>query len=159
MVQQFGFIIEAVPFKYLEIPLSTKKLTLLQWQPLIDKIIASISSWTAKKLFYAMRVQLVQLVLIGIQAYQSQIFPIPSKVLKAIDAYRRSYIWSSTNTNTKRTLVAWENMCLPLSAGGLNLINMSIWNKVAIAKTCQDLAHKIDKLQIRWIHSCYIKSG
>ncbi|XP_055814275.1 uncharacterized protein LOC129883688 [Solanum dulcamara] len=49
-------------------------------------------------------------------------------------------------------------MCLPKSAGGMRLINIHLWNQAAIAKTCWDLAHKTDKLWIRWIHSYYIKS-
>lgn len=58
--QHFGFKIDELPFKYLNIPFSTRKLTILQWNPVIDKIIARVSSWTAKKLSYAGRVQLVQ---------------------------------------------------------------------------------------------------
>ncbi|KAH0686277.1 hypothetical protein KY289_017035 [Solanum tuberosum] len=43
--------------------------------------------------------------------------------------------------------------------GGLNLINIRMWNKIAIAKTTWDLAHKQDKLWIRWIHTYYIKAN
>ncbi|XP_055831091.1 uncharacterized protein LOC129900187 [Solanum dulcamara] len=49
----------ALPFKYFGIPLDTKKLSLLQWQPLNDTVVAKITSWTAKKLSYAGRIQLV----------------------------------------------------------------------------------------------------
>lgn len=44
-----GFSTGELPFKYLGIPLSSKKISLIQWQPLIEKIIARISLWTAKK--------------------------------------------------------------------------------------------------------------
>ncbi|XP_060182758.1 uncharacterized protein LOC132612661 [Lycium barbarum] len=155
--QQLGFGVGELPFKYLGIPFSTKTLSTLQWSPLIDKMVARISSWTAKKLSYAGRVQLVQSVFFGIQSYWSQMFVIPSKVLKVIDAFCRSYIWSGTNTITKRALIAWDRMCLPISAGGLNLINVQIWNKASIAKPYWDLARKSDKLWIRWIHSYYLK--
>ncbi|XP_059288814.1 uncharacterized protein LOC132042227 [Lycium ferocissimum] len=64
---------------------------------------------------------------------------------------------SGANVITKKALVAWERVCTPKSAGGLNLINLQLWNKVAIAKTCWDLEHKEDKLWIRWIHAFYIK--
>ncbi|XP_019262564.1 PREDICTED: uncharacterized protein LOC109240392 [Nicotiana attenuata] len=37
------------------------------------------------------------------------------------------------------------------------LINMKLWNKAAQIKTCWDIAHKQDKLWIRWIHTYYIK--
>ncbi|KAG5589533.1 hypothetical protein H5410_040047 [Solanum commersonii] len=78
-------------------------------------------------------------------------------IIKLNEAYCRSYIWSGNSTITKRALIAWDTMCLPKSAGGLNLINIQIWNKAAIAKTCWDLAHKADKLWIRWIHNFYIQ--
>ncbi|XP_075086042.1 uncharacterized protein LOC142168789 [Nicotiana tabacum] len=35
----------------------------------------------------------------------------------------------------RKALVAWEKICTPKSAGGLNLINLPLWNKAAIAKT------------------------
>ncbi|XP_019245984.1 PREDICTED: uncharacterized protein LOC109225688 [Nicotiana attenuata] len=132
-------------------------MSIAQWQPLIEKMVARISSWTAKKLSYAGRIQLVQSVLFGIQAYWSQLFLIPSKVLKTIEAYCRSYIWSRVNTITRRSLVAWEKMCTPKSVGGLNLINLKLWNKAVAAKNYWDLANKEDKMWIKWIHAYYIK--
>ncbi|KAK4721812.1 hypothetical protein R3W88_012045 [Solanum pinnatisectum] len=158
ILQQSGFGCREFPFKYLGVPLSTKKVTIMQWSPLVNKIIARISSWTAKKLSYAGRMQLVQSVLFGIQAYWSQLFTIPAKAIKIIESYCRSFTWSGSNTITKRALIAWEKVCLPKSVGGMNLINIRLWNQAAIAKTCWDLAHKSDKLWIRWIHSFYIKN-
>ncbi|XP_060210411.1 uncharacterized protein LOC132637318 [Lycium barbarum] len=131
-----------LPFKYLGIPLVTKKLSILQWQPLIQKIVARISSWIAKKLSYIGRVQLVKSVIFGIQSYLSQLFLIPAKVIKTIEAYFRSDIWSGTNEITKRALVSWSTTCLPKIAGGLHLFDLKLWNKTAVAKMCWDLAYK-----------------
>ncbi|WMV40885.1 hypothetical protein MTR67_034270 [Solanum verrucosum] len=102
--------------------------------------------------------QLVQSVLFGIQAYWSQLFTISAKVLKLIESYYRSFTWSGSNTITKRALIAWEKVCLPKLVGGMNLINIRLWNQATIAKTCWDLAHKSDKLWIRWIHLFYVKN-
>ena len=44
IAQQLGYNIEELPFKYLGVPLSTKKTSVLQWQPLIDRIMARINS-------------------------------------------------------------------------------------------------------------------
>ncbi|XP_019256492.1 PREDICTED: uncharacterized protein LOC109234906 [Nicotiana attenuata] len=128
-----------------------------QWQPLIDKIVAKISSWTARKLSYAGRVQLIRTVLFGVQSYWSQIFLMPSKVIKLIEAYCRSFMWSGTNVITKRALISWDKVCQPKSAGGLNILNLKSWNKAAILKLQWDLATKADKLWIKWIHMYYIK--
>ncbi|WMV24161.1 hypothetical protein MTR67_017546 [Solanum verrucosum] len=104
------------------------------------------------------RMQLVQSILFGIQAYWSQLFIIPATVLKLIESYCRSFTWSGSNITNKRALIAWEKVCLSKSVGGMNLINIRLWNQAAIAKTCWDLANKSDKMWIRWIHSFYIKT-
>ncbi|XP_019241995.1 PREDICTED: uncharacterized protein LOC109222039 [Nicotiana attenuata] len=54
------------------------------WQPLIEKITARITSWTAKKLSYAVRTQLVKSILFGMQAYWAQLFPIPAKTTRSL---------------------------------------------------------------------------
>nr|XP_009774876.1 PREDICTED: uncharacterized protein LOC104224858 [Nicotiana sylvestris] len=104
ILNYLGFVQGELPFKYLGIPLSYKKIALIQWQPLIDRITGKISSWTAKKLSYM------------------------------IDAMCRSCIWSGSNTITRKSYVAWDKMCTPKSTGGTNIINLMIWNKAAIAK-------------------------
>nr|XP_009783185.1 PREDICTED: uncharacterized protein LOC104231821 [Nicotiana sylvestris]XP_016438689.1 PREDICTED: uncharacterized protein LOC107764601 [Nicotiana tabacum] len=65
---ELGFSSGELPFKYFGASLSTKKLSLLQWQPLIEKIVAKISSGTVKNLSYAGRTQFVQIMLFGVQA-------------------------------------------------------------------------------------------
>lgn len=78
--------------------------------------------------------------------------------MSPIESYCRSYIWAGANTITKRTLIAWDRMCLPISAGGYNLLNIRIWNRAAISKVYWDLAKKKDKMWMKWIHTYYIKS-
>ncbi|KAG5571299.1 hypothetical protein H5410_061065 [Solanum commersonii] len=104
----------------------------------------------------ARRVQLVKTVIFGIQAYWAQLFVIPTKVMKAIQAYCRSFIWSGVNSITNKALVSREKMCTPKVARGLNLVNLRVWNKAAILKMCWDIEKKQDRLWIKWIHSYYI---
>lgn len=129
-----------------EFPLTARKMKVTQWQPLIDKIIARISSWSVRKLSYAGRIQLIRVVLFGVQSYWSQMFLIPSKVIKTIEAYCRSFIWSGTNVITKRALISWEKVCKSKSAGGLNILNLKQWNRAAIIKLQWDLTTKADRL-------------
>lgn len=133
-------------FKYLGVPSSTKKLTLLQWQPLIEKITARITSWTAKILSYAGRIQLVKSILFEILAYWARLFLIPAKVLKTIYVYCKKFVWSGSNIITKKALVAWDKVCTLMSMGGLNLINIKLWNQAAQIKICWDITHKQDKM-------------
>ncbi|XP_069143462.1 uncharacterized protein [Solanum lycopersicum] len=157
IIQQLGYTMEELPFKYLGVPLSTKKMNIIQWYPPIDKIMARINSWTPKKLSYAGRTQLIKTVLFGVKHYWAQLFIIPAKIIKVIKGLCRSYLWSGVGYVTKKALIAWEKVCCPKSEGGIGLINMRIWNRAAIAKMCWDLANKEDKLWIKWIHTYYIK--
>lgn len=81
-----------LPFKYLCVPLSHKKLTVVHYQPLIQIITQRITCWVAKLLSYAGRVQLIKSVLFSIQTYWSQIFAIPQKVVKMIQAACRIFL-------------------------------------------------------------------
>ena len=47
--QTLGYSHGALPFRYLGIPLSTKKLNLIQWQPLIDQIVEKYLPGQLKK--------------------------------------------------------------------------------------------------------------
>ena len=146
IVQQLGYNMEELPFKYLGVQLSTKKMSVMQWQPLIDRIMAKINSWTAGKLSYVVRAKLVQTVLYGVPSYWAQLFIFTAKIIKLIESLCRSYLWSGTRHVTKKALIAWEQVCRPKSEGGMGLINMQVWNRAAVAKLCWDLANKEEKL-------------
>lgn len=63
IVNTLGFNIGTLSFKYLGVPLATKKLHINAYMPLIEKITAKIMCWSAKLLSYAGRVQLIKAVL------------------------------------------------------------------------------------------------
>lgn len=45
-------------------------------------------------------------------------------------------------------MVAWERVCFPKSAGGLNVLDIAVWNKAAISKLLWALTQKKEKLWI-----------
>ncbi|XP_058762103.1 uncharacterized protein LOC131635501 [Vicia villosa] len=50
-----------------------------------------------------------------------QVFPLPKSVLKHIEAVCRSFLWSNTEEITRRSPIAWDNVCNPMRADGLNI--------------------------------------
>lgn len=84
-------------------------------------------------------------------------FILPKKVLKTIETICRTFLWTESVKLSRKALVAWDSVCRPLSAGGLNIIDMAIWNKAVISKHLWNLANKKDCLWIRSAHSYYIK--
>lgn len=63
-------------------------------------------------------------------------------------------MWSGID---KKALLAWEKICYPQSAGGLNILDIAIWNKAAISKLLWNPCRKKDRLWVIWVHTYYIK--
>ena len=148
-----------LPFKYLGVPLTSRKLTYGECKPLVEKMTTRVRNWASKSLSYAGRIQLVKSVLQGIQSYWSQIFLLPKKVLREIKKVCITFLWTGTDSTSKKApVVAWEQLCLPKSAGGWNILDVENWNQAAITKFYWSIALKKEKLWIKWIHTYYIKN-
>nr|XP_016505691.1 PREDICTED: uncharacterized protein LOC107823531 [Nicotiana tabacum] len=87
----------------------------------------------------------------------AQVFVLPKKITKLIEAMCRSFLWTGEGSISKKALLAWEKVCLPKSVGGFNIMNIAVWNKAAICKQFWNLCKEKKKLWIQWIHSYYIK--
>lgn len=157
ILEYLGYDEGTMPFRYLGVPLSSKKLTLAQYLALIEKITARMKCWSTSLLSYAGRLQLIKSVIFGLQTYWSQIIVLPKKLIKAIETACRTFLWTGNITVSKKALVALERICTPYAVGGLNITNLDFWNKVAIIKQLWALERKKDSLWIRWIHTYYIK--
>ncbi|XP_060183094.1 uncharacterized protein LOC132613052 [Lycium barbarum] len=103
-----GYTVGDLPFRYFGVPLDSKKLAIAHCIPLIEKITTKIQCWSSKLLSYAGRLQMIKLVLFGLQTYWAQIFILPKKVLKLIEAICRTFLWTGDSTNSEKALVAWE---------------------------------------------------
>lgn len=67
-----------LPFKYLMVPLTSKKLSYAQSKPLVEKITSRAQTWMAHLLSYAGRLQLVKSIL----SMQNYCFLFPRKLLR-----------------------------------------------------------------------------
>lgn len=74
-----GYIMGKLPFRYLGVPLSTRRLTTLQCEPLI-KMLGKVTSWTSRFWSYAERTELMKSVLSTIQTFWAQVFVLPRKI-------------------------------------------------------------------------------
>ncbi|XP_058783735.1 uncharacterized protein LOC131658460 [Vicia villosa] len=112
-----GFEEGQLLFKYLSVPLPSRKLSIVQCQPLIDKIMARINHWTAKIMF----------------------------------------LWSENIEGSRKAPVAWDRICDPKKAGGLNIISLKEWNATTMIKLLWNVQAKKDKLWVKWLNAYYIK--
>ena len=99
------------PFRYLGVPLHSRKLNIHDYRPLLDKILGRIHWWSSKLLFYAGRIQLVRSR--GVENFWAQIFYLPKKLMKTIEDVCRSFIWTGKEGISRKASVAWDKMVLP----------------------------------------------
>lgn len=102
---ELGFTKCTLPFKYVGIPLTSKKTMITQYKPFLDKMLIKVKSWTSKYLSYVDRVQLIKTILFFIQIYWSQdIYP-PKKVVKQTACICRFFRWSWGLDTSKKALI------------------------------------------------------
>ncbi|XP_070004401.1 uncharacterized protein LOC142163412 [Nicotiana tabacum] len=152
------FASEELPFKYLGVPLLSKKITVQQCMPIVEKRISIIRCWTTKFLSYSGRVQLIKSVLFEMQTYWAQIFVLPKKVIQLITSICRTFLWTESCEASRKALISWESLYMPRAAGGLKLIDFNLWNRAAICKLLWAVTSRKESLWVQWIHGYYIKN-
>lgn len=119
-------------------------------------MLAKFQHWSTKFLSYAGRKQLVQSTLIATINYWTQVFPLPKRYIQRIESLCKNFICSG-KAHGRKALVAWDHICKPQNAGGLNITALECWNKATFAKILRNLHMKEDKLCIHWLDAYYMK--
>ncbi|XP_058742526.1 uncharacterized protein LOC131615023 [Vicia villosa] len=96
------------------------------------------------------RVQLVKSVCTTIANYWLQCYP------KNLYCLSNFHLDMGESPNNKST-VAWAKMCKPIKHGGLNILNLEVWNQITMLKLLWNLCKKQDYLWVKWMHSYFLK--
>ncbi|XP_074305780.1 uncharacterized protein LOC141641001 [Silene latifolia] len=137
---------DAIPFKFLGVSITPKRLGVNDCKGLIDKVLARIKGIGARKLSYAGRLVLIKSLLHNLHNYWARIFILSKTVLQKIDGLCRKFLWHGNEMKDSPALVAWENICKPKRKGGLGLKCLYWWNIAAVAKYTWWIAQKTDHL-------------
>lgn len=89
----------SLPIRYLGVPLNSKKLTLLNCEPLLAQVKSKVNSWSAQSLSFAGRLLLVNTVVAGITNFWCATFVLPKALEKKEGGLGC------------RDLVAWNKAC------------------------------------------------
>lgn len=130
MANELGIAQGALPLKYLGVPISPKKMTRSDFQPLLDKIAARFNSWTVKHLSFAGRFQLIQAVIYSTISFWASMFIIPVECGGVLERMCGVFLWSGAPNSARGAKIAWDSVCTPREAGGLGLRRLADWNKV-----------------------------
>ncbi|KAL2894924.1 hypothetical protein RDABS01_010833 [Bienertia sinuspersici] len=159
ILQETGFRRGSLPFRYLGIPISSKRISIGHCESLIEKMTARIRMWSSKNMSYAARVQLINAVLITIHQYWAQVFILPKAVLTKIEGICRSFLWSGKWFSQAPGNISWDKVCNSKTTGGLGIKNIHIWNTASLGRYVWALATKQDNLWVKWVHAIYLKDS
>ena len=146
-----------LPFSYLGVNISPKRLSVNDCSGLIDKISSRIRGIGFRKLSYAGRVVLIRSVLSSLHCYWARIFILPKMVIQRIEAICRRFMWNGTEYGGRLALVAWEKICRPRKCGVLELHDFQCWYLAAIAKFVWWIGDLKESLWFQWVHSFHLK--
>ncbi|KAL9230937.1 hypothetical protein vseg_006225 [Gypsophila vaccaria] len=152
-----GFKQGHLPFKYLGVPISPNRLSVMECHKLVELMVARIRGWSSRRLSYAGWVTLVKSVLMALHTYWAQIFLLPMIVLKEVEAICRNYLWEGHEHYTKSPPVAWSEVCKSKKTGGLGLRDIKAWNVAAVGKLAWWITCKADHLWVKWVHQVYLR--
>lgn len=122
-------------------------------------MIYRISSWTARHLSFAGRLQLIGSVLYSIVSFWMSAFRLPKECIQEINSICSAFLWSGPELSTHKAKVAWKDVCKPRDEGGLGLRNLSEANTVSCLKLIWRLISTRNSLWVKWIWRYLIRKG
>jgi hypothetical protein len=110
--------VEEFPIKYLGLPLSLKKLTRPQLQPLLDRLVDLLPGWKSDLMTRAGRVVHVQFVMTSTVIYHAMALDLTPWADKAINKIHRNYLSRGQNEALGgHCLIAWPKVTRPKELG------------------------------------------
>jgi hypothetical protein len=115
--------------RYLGFPLQSNGRNSRDFNFIVEKVQAKLTSWKLKLLSPAGRVILIQFVTSSLPAYYMQNTALPSSICNELDRLNRNFLWGSSNERKKMHLVGWEKVCKPREKEALVFMLLSLGTK------------------------------
>ena len=88
-----GMTLGSLPFRYLGVPLNSRKLTLSNCEPLFQQVKSRFSSWSVKTLSFSGRLLLIKTVIAGITTFWCSAFILPKACINRINSLCSMFLW------------------------------------------------------------------
>jgi len=123
------------PFKYLGcLPVGGFHKRDVFWVGVLDKIESKLSSWKGRFLSLAGKICLFKFVLSPIPLFYVSLYKVFAMVLNEIVKLQRNFLWSWGSEERKIARVSWKKVCEPLDVGGLDIMDIRLFNSALLGK-------------------------
>ncbi|XP_039130816.1 uncharacterized protein LOC120267185 [Dioscorea cayenensis subsp. rotundata] len=129
-----NFSAATFPFRYLGILISPKRLAKSTFAALIDNIKNRCSRWVHSKLSPAAKTVLINTSLLSLPIYYMSVYPIYDSILLEIHRIVRRFFWSKSSNGKGIHVVAWNDLTISKTEGGLAIRNLTLAKHSLMAK-------------------------
>ena len=140
----------SLPFRYLGVPLNSKKLSLSACQPLLQQVKSRFSAWSVKSLSFSGRLLLIKTVISGITTFWSSAFILPKSCIKKINSMCSLFLWKGSLEGHHSAKVAWDTVTLTKEQGGLGVKDLLLWNKASCLRLIWIMFFREDSVWAIW---------
>ncbi|GKA85432.1 hypothetical protein Tco_0807086 [Tanacetum coccineum] len=142
-----------LPVKYLGVPLISSGLLNRDCKILVEKAKNRIGDWKNKSLSFAGRLQLCKSVISSMHVFWASVLIIPKGIIYDIHQLIRGFLWCNGELKRGKAKIAWDDICLPKSEGGLGLRNLEVFNFALMTTHIWNIISSKESLWVRWIHT------
>ncbi|GJX74351.1 hypothetical protein Tco_0312946, partial [Tanacetum coccineum] len=147
-----------LPVKYLGVPLISSRLLNKDCKVLVEKAKNRIEDWKNKSLSFAGRLQLCKSVISSLHVYWASVLIIPKGIIYDIQSLIRGFLWCNGEYKRGKAKVAWDDICLPKSEGGLGLRSLDLFNMALMTTHIWNIVSNKESLWVRWIHTYKLRN-
>lgn len=152
-----GMLHGTLPFRYLGVPLNSRKLSLANCQPLLQQVKAKFSSWSVKSLSYSGRLLLIRTVISGITTFWCSAFLLPKACIEKINSMCSFFLWKGNLDGHHSAKVAWDSVTMTKDQGGLGIKDLATWNKACSLRLIWLLFFREDSVWASWFKEVVLK--
>ncbi|GJW82457.1 trichome birefringence-like protein 3, partial [Tanacetum coccineum] len=120
---------------------------------LVEKAKNRIGDWKNKSLSFAGRLQLCKSIISSMHVFWASVLIIPKGIIYEIHQLIRGFLWCNGELKRGKAKIAWEDICLPKSEGGLGFCNLEVFNFALMTTHIWNIISSKESLWVRWIHT------
>lgn len=154
-----GMALGSLPFRYLGIPLNSRKLSLSNCEPLIHQIKTRFSSWSVKSLSFSGRLLLIKTVIAGVTTFWCSAFVLPKACIHRINSLCSMFLWKGSLEGHHSARVSWETVIIEKRQGGLGIKYLTTWNKACTLRLIWLLFFRPDFVWVQWFKEVILKGS